>query len=313
MQKNTVLILSLCSFFFHSYAQQFSHFALKENHTQYCLRPGTPTEDFPYNADDTELNERTLRAFAGGLIRGAAILSEVETFLADTDSNTESPEFYERGKKQGAQIGLGAAAIGIPLVIFAGEQTRSSNTMIIAGLAGVAGVAAAGGIGWIIWGNYMKTIISFKNNLTHALNHMEDLQQQIQELQKRQKNLTGNVDKAVKFTTTMLEKMPALEGATGDNARLASVMELLLERQQTLEKQFLSKMEPLLTPDEIIDYHNESNFNFSEASLTKINRQKNALAAYNKAERNGLFKKDYKKFSQIPTEWLSQNNFNDLV
>ncbi|MCF7900464.1 hypothetical protein K9K77_03060 [Candidatus Babeliales bacterium] len=311
MQKNTVLILSLCSFFFHSYTHQFQYVLIEPKNIDLYLRPGTPTEHFPNNGDDLDLTEKSLREFTGGLIKGVTALSTVEDFL--TDSDTKSPQFYEKGKKQGAQIGLGTAAIGIPLVLFAGKHTRSSDTMIIAGLAGVAGVAAAGGIGWMIWGNYMKTIVSFKNNLTNALAHMAELQGQLEELKKRQLALTQNVDKTLKFTEEVLVQMPALKEVTGDNARLASVMDFLLDRQQTLEKQFLSKIERNLTPDEITAYQTESSFEFSSESLTRIGRQRQALKAYNKAERNGLFQKDYKKFSQIPKEWLSQSIFNDLV
>ena len=190
----------------------------------------------------------------------------------------------------------------VPLVLFTGSQTRSPDTYIVAALAAGIGICATGGIGWMLWGNYMKTIIKFKGSLQGALVHMGELQGQVAELQRQQAELGDKTVEAIKLSRQVLDQMPALKGMSGDNARLASVMKLLLERQQELERQFLNKMGDSLTTAEIEGFQTaEETYTFSSGGLARIGRQKQAIEAYNR--KKSFWQPKARKFEDIPRAW----------
>lgn len=317
MGKKLYLILCI-TYSIQSIEQQLALQSITPENAHIFLRTGTPTETFSSSDDDLDLTLQPTCDFADNLLISLRKLDTITTLsertLKDPLLNPHSSEVKERGKKQGVKGALAAGAVVVPLVLFTGSQTRSPDTYIVAALAAGIGICATGGIGWMLWGNYMKTIIKFKGSLQGALTHMGELQEQIAELQKQQNKLEGKTTEIIKFSQDVLDQIPVLKETTGDNARLANLMTFLMERQQVLEQQFLDKMRDRLTTDEIEQFQDtEDTFTFSGENLKKINREKQALKAYNKAQRSGFFQRPYTKFSKIPQEWLTDNEFSDLI
>jgi len=317
MGKKLYLILCI-TYSIQSIEQSLALQSITSENVHNFLRPGTPTETFSSSNDYLNLTLQPTCNFADNLLISLRKLDTITTLsertLKDPLLDPHSSEVKKRGKKQGAQGALAAGAVVVPLVLFTGSQTRSPDTYIVAALAAGIGICATGGIGWMLWGNYMKTIIKFKGSLQGALTHMGELQEQIAELQKQQNKLEGNTTEIIKFSQEVLNQIPALKEVTGDNARLASLMTFLMDRQQVLEQQFLDKMRDRLTTDEIEQFQDtEDTFTFSGENLKKINREKQALKAYNKAERSGFFQRPSTKFSKIPQEWLTSHEFSDLI
>jgi hypothetical protein len=310
MKKNIILLLVLCSTYSHLYTNQFEFQQIETGD----LRPGTPTDSFPDSGDLLDLNLQQTREFAGGLLKGLETLNSIETFLADT--NTETPEFHERGRKQGARGALLGTAVIVPVILAAGTANRSPESWIIAASAVGIGACATGGIGWMLWGNYMKIIINFKENLQGALGHMGELKGHIAELQRRQGELEGKTTEILKFSQQALDRMSVVKEVSGDNARLASVMQLLMERQEKLEKQLLQVIGDTHTTLDLASFKGdteEPELFFSSSGLTQLEKKKAALAEYNRTERDGFFQSYYKKFSKVPKKWLTEHNFSDIA
>lgn len=262
-------------------------------------RPGTPTEK--YQEATHSLDETKEREFSWKMVKAFERSSEGLKVIEQYKKNALKKRSSEiKQKKNVIKAGLASGGVGLATVLVQSSPTRSVDSLVLAGVAAVAGGAAVGGLGWWVWGNYMKTIVSFKQDLEGMRFQLKQLQPLTKELQEMQQGIEEQQLNAVKLTERILEKLPALKGISGDNARLANAFKLLLARQQVLEEQFLS------TKNETKNDSLEDDIVFLPQTRESLDKKATLINQYNKEK--SFWRAKVSQFEDLPEKWKAQFN-----
>lgn len=164
----------------------------------------------------------------------------------------------------------------------------------------LGGALVAGGVYWWI-GEELQTIVLFRPQLERALEGLHNQQKLTKELRESHQELAQRIDETIIITDELKKYMPQVVAATGDNARLAEILDFVVKRQTQLEESvayLLKRFDP-----------EGKDLLSKQVTLSEETKRKAAAVnAYNQGRLLGRTS----KFGKIPQAWLKAHGYEDL-
>lgn len=263
---------------------QITPFApIDQDQMRELLRPATPT------------NEQKLLTLQNlspkQLMRLSALISIVD--LHNQQVEKEEQDRKQNNLKETVKIGLIGGIVGGTGNIVLNQGTRGFGTGAIVG-AVIGGVGVCG-LGWTLFGDYMKTILSFKNDITNISEEYEKMRPQLILLKETNSALEIKIDEAFKLIQPMSQQFHIVRESAHDNTVIASIIQdVIFPRLKRLEEQ--EGIEP--------------STNYKQLSIEDMDRA-SATIKYNKTL--PWYKPNKTKFETIPRQWLEENGYGHLL
>jgi hypothetical protein len=188
------------------------------------------------------------------------------------------------------------------------QNTRSpfDPTLLLAAAGG--GAAFAGGVYWWM-GREMRIISSFRTDLQRALTELDQMQILVNQLKTSNQNFQDTIDQAVTITQELKDALPQVTKVSGDHANLATIISTVLKEvrgQQLVLAQLLNRLP---------EHERTAMIAQAQEAIPKtIERQAHAILQYNQHSlRRRLGFGAVTEFEQIPSQWLNEHGFNDLI
>jgi len=263
---------------------------------------GMPSNYRTFNAEHYR-NRQTL------LVDNRKICSSLEKAIkaqAKINKLSNSLPRYSTGKDAvRAGVLTGGATLAGCAAWNAHNKSGIGSTATILTLGTALGVSLTVGLGYHMFGKEIDLITGFKRNLQKSLDELEETKKLVAELKEHQKLIGESVGHAIDVTEDILKQFPQLKNVSGDNAKLADIIKEVI-KQSDRQTEVITQL-ILALPEKDIAKFTEN----IDPEIIKLEKGKaSALKAYNK--KAGLFGKKH-SFNDIPHEWLTKNDFGDLV
>ncbi len=265
--------------------------------------------------NDEENNDACAKIFnKQNLLVQALRQCETKIKLQESDEKDAETEQKEKNLVRGGLLGGTLGSAGFYLLH---GSTRSVGTGYYF-LAAMAGATGGAFFFYHLIERKMQLISSFEGDLAQSLGAIKTLKEQIILLKNSHVEISEKITEATKVTEKVTKLIPQVVAVSGDNAKLADVMKLLLAQNVSLNTRVVQLEHALqekvctlaTTPEQAEEILERAGVPADPLVVARIARQKIALAAYNKTRWLGSRTTQFKK---IPVEWLTKNNYTDLL